>query len=54
MHFFCQQSVMASKHLNCVHITLDELVAESDSKSGRKVSVALFSLALESNKTNLT
>jgi len=31
------QSVMAAQHFNCVHITLDKLVAESDSKSANKV-----------------
>ncbi|XP_020602317.1 adenylate kinase 8-like [Orbicella faveolata] len=29
-------SVMAAQHFNCVHITLDKLVAESDSKSANK------------------
>lgn len=29
-------SIMASKHLNCVHITLDNLVLESDSKAAKK------------------
>lgn len=29
-------SVMAAQHFNCVHITLDKLVAESDSKSADK------------------
>lgn len=28
---------MAAEHFNCVHITLDNLVAESDSKSANKV-----------------
>lgn len=29
-------SVMAAKHFDCVHITLDNLLAESDSKSAKK------------------
>lgn len=29
-------SVMASKHFNCVHITLDNLISESDSKEAKK------------------
>ena len=37
MSVFPFQSVMASKHFNCVHITLDNLVAESDSKAAKKV-----------------
>ena len=31
------QSVMVAKHFNCVHITPDNLVVESDSKAAKKV-----------------
>ena len=39
---FLFQSVMAAEHFNCVHITLDNLVAESDSKSANKVPIDLI------------
>lgn len=38
------QSVMVAKHFNCVHITPDNLVVESDSKAAKKVQVVIISL----------
>ena len=35
------QSVMVAKHFNCVHITPDNLVVESDSKAAKKVQVVI-------------
>ena len=37
------QSVMVAKHFNCVHITPDNLVVESDSKAAKKVQVGTSS-----------
>ena len=35
------QSVMVAKHFNCVHITPDNLVVDSDSKAAKKVRVVI-------------
>lgn len=39
---FLYKAVMASRHLDCVHVTMQNLINESDSKDASKVQAYAF------------
>ena len=40
---------MAAKHLDCVHVTLDKLLKESESKAAKKVTMKYMYTVLTSD-----